>query len=86
MFWVGKWRDGYGVQVWPDGAHYQGYWKDDKACGKGIFKHADGDTCTTWITVDDGEWFNDKAHGYGVYIHANGSKYEGYWENDKQHG
>lgn len=26
-------RHGYGVQVWLDGAKYQGYWKDNKACG-----------------------------------------------------
>jgi len=26
-------RHGYGVQVWLDGAKYQGYWKDNKASG-----------------------------------------------------
>ena len=29
---------------------------------------------------------DDKAHGYGIYTHYNGSKYEGQWVNDKQHG
>ncbi|CAD8120820.1 unnamed protein product [Paramecium sonneborni] len=79
LFWIGICRDGFGTQVWPDGAQYEGQWKDDKAQGKGIFKHADGD-------IYDGEWENDKANGYGTYIHADGSKYEGLWKDDKQHG
>jgi hypothetical protein len=33
-----------------------------------------------------GNWENDKANGYGVYTHANGSRYEGEWVDDKQHG
>ena len=52
-------RDGYGVQVWKDGAKYEGYiiviiiwsiylcligeWKNNKAEGKGKFYHVDGD-------------------------------------------
>ena len=27
----------------PDGARYEGEWKDNKACGKGKFWHVDGD-------------------------------------------
>ena len=27
-----------------------------------------------------------QAHGHGVYYHADGSKYDGQWEEDKQHG
>jgi hypothetical protein len=29
--------------VWPDGAKYEGYWKDDVANGRGMFYHIDGD-------------------------------------------
>jgi len=36
-------RHGYGVQVWVDGAKYRGYWKDNRANGKGCFWHSDGD-------------------------------------------
>lgn len=36
-------REGYGVQVWTDGAKYEGYWKDNMAEGRGIFWHAEGD-------------------------------------------
>jgi hypothetical protein len=35
----GEWRKnirwGYGVQVWPDGAKYEGQWAEGKANGKG---------------------------------------------------
>ena len=55
-------RDGYGVQIWPDGARYEGEWRRNKAHGKGKFWHVDGD-------VFDGEWKDDKANGYGVYTH-----------------
>ena len=44
---------GYGIQTWPDGAWYEGYWDNDKANGKGIFYHVDGD-------IYNGDWVNDK--------------------------
>lgn len=28
----------------------------------------------------------DKKQGYGIYIWEDGRKYEGMWENGKQHG
>jgi hypothetical protein len=73
--WLGDMKHGYGVQVWPDGARYEGYWRFNKACGKGKFWHVDGD-------VFEGEWNDDKANGYGVYVHMNGARYEGYWKDD----
>jgi len=72
-------RQGKGMQVWPDGSMYEGYWKDSKANNKGRLIHADGD-------VYDGYWQDDKAHGYGVYSHLDGAKYQGDWREDKQHG
>lgn len=36
-------RHGYGVQVWPDGGKYEGYWQDGVAHGRGKFYHIDGD-------------------------------------------
>lgn len=72
-------RHGYGVQKWPDGAIYEGEWREDVAEGKGKLVHVDGD-------VYYGEWKQDKANGFGVYQHANGTKYTGEWKDDKQHG
>ena len=70
--WLGQMKHGFGVQTWPDGARYEGFWKYNKACGRGKFWHVDGD-------VFEGEWLDDKANGYGVYVHMNGARYEGYW-------
>jgi hypothetical protein len=52
--------------VWVDGSTYEGYWKRDKANGRGRLIHADGD-------VYLGNWVDDKADGYGVYTHFDGA-------------
>lgn len=81
-------RHGFGIQVWPDGAKYEGNWRENVASGRGKFYHIDGDvydgkqSCTLLINYL-GNWDNDKANGYGVYLHSNGSKYEGDWKDDK---
>ena len=49
---------------------YEGYWKNNMACGKGRLIHADGD-------IYEGEWLDDKAHGYGTYTHMDGAQYKG---------
>jgi hypothetical protein len=56
-------------------SHFTGEWKNNKAEGKGVFKHVDGD-------IFDGEWKEDKANGYGEYKHKNGALYKGYWKDD----
>jgi len=40
--------------VWADGSRYEGYWKGDKANGRGRLIHADGD-------VYEGDWKDDKS-------------------------
>ena len=82
--YIGQWsnmgmRHGRGIQLWPDGSKYEGYWKNDMANGKGRLIHADGD-------VYEGDWENDKAHGFGQYTHMDGAQYTGQWNDDKQHG
>ena len=62
--------------ILKDGSMYEGWWRDNKANGKGRLIHADGD-------IYDGNWKDDKAHGYGVYSHLDGARYEGYWKEDK---
>ena len=61
-------RHGQGTQVWPDGARYEGEWRNNQANGFGKFWHADGD-------IYEGEWKDDKANGKGVYLHVNGARY-----------
>jgi hypothetical protein len=39
--WKGGFRDGFGVQVWPDSARYEGEWQENRAHGKGKFVHVD---------------------------------------------
>ena len=63
-------KDRRGVQIWPDGSRYDGFWRDGMANGQGRLVHAEGD-------VYEGEWTDDKANGFGVYTHFNGSRYEG---------
>ena len=70
---------GKGMQIWDDGAKYDGAWINNKACGYGTFYHSDGD-------IYQGNWVNDQANGYGVYIHADGAQYQGNWVNDMQDG
>jgi hypothetical protein len=76
---VGDIRHGKGAQIWDDGAKYEGYWKNNKACGNGTFYHIDGD-------IYQGQWDNDQANGYGTYLHADGAQYQGNWVNDMQDG
>lgn len=72
-------KDGRGIQIWPDGSRYDGYWKNDVAQGHGRLIHVKGD-------VYEGQWKDDKADGFGIYTHSNGNRYVGDWKDDKQHG
>ena len=47
-------REGYGVQVWPDGSRYEGCWKNDVADGLGKLINKEGDEY-------QGNWKEDKA-------------------------
>ena len=82
--YYGEWdsegnKHGRGIQLWPDGSKFYGYWINNKANIKGKLIHKDGD-------IYEGEWVDDKAEGYGIYSHIDGAKYEGYWKDDKQEG
>ena len=53
-------REGYGLRDFPDGASYEGNWKDNMPSGKGIFKHANGDRYY-------GEFLKGMRHGEGEF-------------------
>ena len=82
-------RHGFGMQIWPDGSKYVGYWKNDKANGSGRLIHSDGDVYSgifASILMLIGEWKDDMASGNGKYIDVTGMEYIGEWKNDKQNG
>ncbi|TNV78792.1 hypothetical protein FGO68_gene5616 [Halteria grandinella] len=72
-------KHGFGLQLWKDGARYEGDWLNGKANGKGTFYHLNGD-------IYEGDFIDDRANGNGVYFHKNGSKYTGEWKNDLKDG
>lgn len=59
-------KHGQGILVWPDGARYEGEFRNNKANGLGRFFHNNGD-------VYEGEFREDKANGEGTYKHCTGS-------------
>ena len=38
-----KIRHGYGIQVWPDGKKYEGYWRNGERSGRGRLVYPEGD-------------------------------------------
>ena len=85
IIYYGEWdmifytRHGRGIQIWPDGSFYKGYWENDKAEGKGEFRHSSGDFYI-------GEWKKNKRDGYGYYKSQKGNEFKGNWKNDKRSG
>ena len=85
IIYYGEWdsnfftKHGRGIQIWPDGSYYKGYWENNKAEGKGEFFHSTGD-------YYQGNWHNNKREGKGVYRSKKGIEYNGEWKNDKQDG
>jgi len=65
--------------TWPQGAVYEGDWKDGKRNGTGTFTYADG-------AVYVGEYKDGKMNGKGTYTYADGAVFVGELKNDKRHG
>lgn len=72
-------REGFGVQIWPDGSIYEGYWLKDKFSDFGRFVHKEGDYYV-------GTWKEGMANGKGKLVHTDGSEYEGDWVMDEKSG
>lgn len=52
-------QHGKGLQSWPDGAIYDGFWHEGKMQGHGKFIHANK-------VVYEGEFVGNKANGIGT--------------------
>ena len=73
-------KDGFGILLYPDGAKYEGMFRNGQFHGRGKMVQASGD-------IYIGEWGNDKATGHGTFFDASqGVRYTGEWLNDAQHG
>lgn len=66
-------NNGYGKDVYDNG-YYEGYFKNGRRHGKGIYRWDSG-------SVYDGEWENDLKNGYGKMTVSWGT-YEGFWKDD----
>ena len=62
----------------PDGAKYEGEWKNDKYHGKGKYEFNN-------YTVE-GEYVNGKLNGLGTEQHEDGTTYAGMWKDAQYHG
>lgn len=65
--------------TYPDGAIYNGEWKNNMRHGQGIWTRPDG-------TRYAGEWQNDKPGGMGTLVKPDGSIYTGEWQSGRRHG
>jgi hypothetical protein len=72
-------RHGHGKLIFPDGALFEGTWREGKVNGNGRHIHSNGEYYI-------GGWKDDAVHGYGKLVHTDGASYEGMWEHDKQNG
>lgn len=56
--WKEDKQDGKGKETWPDGACYEGDYKNGKKSGRGLFKWSDG-------SQYDGSFQENHIHGKG---------------------
>mmetsp|Transcript_60859 Transcript_60859/g.113816 ORF Transcript_60859/g.113816 Transcript_60859/m.113816 type:complete len:392 (-) Transcript_60859:114-1289(-) len=77
--WCGNHRHGFGSQLWPDGAQYEGCWSNSSASGLGRFKFSDG-------SVYVGHWRGNRFHGLGAHYLADGTSYHGQWVHGSRDG
>lgn len=85
MTYEGQWlegtdiRQGWGTLIWPDGAIYEGEWKDNRENGQGRLIHAYGD-------VYEGDWVDGRPHGSGTLTTGDGATYSGEFKAGAKHG
>ena len=72
-------RQGYGINISPNGIIYKGLWKEDKVGDYGLFIDLNGN-------YYEGELKDGKSNGQGKIILKNKYKYEGTFKNDFPNG
>lgn len=76
---VGTKKQGYGIQVWPNGAIYEGWWHENLPSVYGMMIFSDGD-------VFAGEWESGEMNGLGVFTSYNKFEFLGNFKHGEPHG
>eukprot|EP00357_Protocruzia_adherens_P022715 CAMPEP_0115042120 /NCGR_PEP_ID=MMETSP0216-20121206/46085_1 /TAXON_ID=223996 /ORGANISM="Protocruzia adherens, Strain Boccale" /LENGTH=382 /DNA_ID=CAMNT_0002424191 /DNA_START=565 /DNA_END=1713 /DNA_ORIENTATION=- len=86
--YIGDWnnnvKEGFGVQIYPNGDKYEGQWEGNMRHGQGTYWTSEG--VNKLRRLYTGDWENDMRHGRGTYFFKNEDRYDGYWFENKQHG
>lgn len=98
----GNIRHGFGKLYYSNRSIYEGFWKNDKKHGNGVFMWKDGSKyCGQFKegvfhghgrriysngSYYDGEFLKGKKCGKGFMRFKNGDTYEGEWDDDDMHG
>ena len=70
-------KEGYGLDTYPNGTEYRGFYVRDKRQGFGIYIDAEKSTYS-------GSWYMGHRHGYGVKIsHTGDQKYALFKDNKR---
>ncbi len=72
-------KEGYGQELYANGAKYEGFWLNNEYEGKGRLVHENGDFYA-------GMWKSGKAEGFGTFVGVDGMKYIGEWKAGEHHG
>ena len=67
------------MKTWPDGARFDGQWKDDTHQGHGTWRQPDG---AEYV----GEWSSGKRHGTGTLRFPDGNVFEGQFKAAEMDG
>lgn len=83
--WHGDKKNGYGIQMYPNGNKYEGQWENGLRSGEGVL----------WVRIGEsnklrklyvGSWKDDRRHGKGTCYLKSGEYFQGCWEHGKMHG
>ncbi len=76
-------KEGYGTMKYSDRTIYEGIWLQGALQFVKKIYYASGDIYEGEVQI---ETVNVTKQGKGVLTYKNGDRFEGFWENDKQHG